>query len=289
MCPDLFHLLTKRVETIDGQLSLNIAIYSVKDRPKNRLPVLLDRFIKVKESEQLYQQLHGMDPEGDSFTFHLTKNAEHGFADMDTAGNIFYTPHTHYIGVDTVHIQLKETTVRDGSPPKISDEVLLIKISHVNNPPIVYYLPPHNGEFRVENNAKIEIDIRRPKSPTSDIVELGHVAGADWDIDDEIVYQLISLNKASQDHTFQLQQVSLPESVWMSKLSDIRGLPQKTVSKISVHFLSEFTGTLAYEVQITDQAGAGVKLDLYLKVTHMYWPCSQTSGCTDHVTAKSIP
>ncbi|XP_071094116.1 uncharacterized protein [Haliotis cracherodii] len=282
LCPVLFDKMNL-TKANNGDVSIYMAIFALKNTPVNTPPFLEDVAIYVQESHSLNHQMKAKDAEGDKYTFSMTKQPTHGYGDLDATGNLFYSPAPHYSGLDHIEVELAEVPV-EGFKPKAQRYTVTITVTAVNDPPIIYYLPPDSGMFRVENHDLVELDITRPIPYQTTVVDLGNVVAADWDEDDDFTYQIIHLNKT--DHYFGVQSTTLPDSIWTTKLSDIKQLPQKKASKITLHLPSEFKGTLMYKVIVKDMAGAQVGLDLNAKVS--YNLCQAGSACIDHVSAKRI-
>ncbi|XP_067685182.1 uncharacterized protein [Haliotis asinina] len=279
LCPVLFDQMNLTKAT-SGVVSIHVAVFAVKDTPVNTPPILEDTVIYVQESHSLNHQIKAKDPEGDKFTFRLTTRPKHGYADVRSTGGLFYSPAPHYNGLDYIGIELAEVP-GDGVKPNVQTYTVTITVTAVNDPPLIYYLPPNSGMFRVENNDNVELDITRPIPYQTTAVDLGNVVAADWDEEDEFTYQIISLNKT--DQYFVVEPTSLPDSIWTNKLSDIKRLPQKKVSHLALRVPSQFKGTLMYTVTVKDKGGAQVLLSLNARVS--YKSCQAGSVCVDQVNA----
>ncbi|XP_048251916.1 uncharacterized protein LOC124135018 [Haliotis rufescens] len=284
ICPDLLRKMTL-TQSNRGDLSPKLVMVAMKNNPVNTPPFLEDEVIYTQEGHTLNHQIKAKDAEGDKFTFHLgDTKLTHGTAHLVATGALQYTPGPHFSGVDHIEVELVEVGVK-GFTPNSQKYTLTIIVTSVNDPPILYYLPPDSDMFRVENNDHVELDITRPMPYQTAVVDLGYVVAASWNAADDIGFELMPLNTSL--HFFDAKPAALPDSTWSTKFAEIREIPQKKVSKITMHFLSEFKGTLMYKVKVKDKTTGVVEVVLNTRVSYKF--CQHETVCVDHVSAKKLP
>ncbi|XP_067664253.1 uncharacterized protein [Haliotis asinina] len=284
ICPDLFGKMNL-TQTRNGDLSTKLVMLAMENNLVNTAPYLEDKVIYIQEGQKLHHQIKAKDAEGDAFVFHLVNtNRTRGTVHLLATGVLDYTPRPHFSGVDHVEIELVEASVK-GFKPNSQSYTLTIMITAVDGPPVLYYLPPDSDMFRVDNNDHVELDITRPMPYQTAVVDLGYVVAAYWNNGDDIGLELTPLNTTL--HFFAAKPAALPDSIWSTQLSEIREIPQKKVSQITMHFLSEFKGTLMYKIKVKGKAAEGVQVVLYARVSYEF--CQPDTVCVDHVSAKKLP
>ncbi len=121
--------------------------------PANRAPTLTTTALSTNEDTSASAQLAATDPEGNTLTFSLTTQPQHGTATLSATGALSYAPAANYSGADSLGV-----TVNDGAGGQVAGTIN-ITVTPVNDAPSVATLTLAVDEDGVLNAQLIASDV----------------------------------------------------------------------------------------------------------------------------------
>ncbi len=170
----------------DGSANSNTATVQITVVHVNHPPIANGQNVSLDEDTTATVTLTGNDPDGDTITFSISAQPQHGTL-SGTPPNVVYTPAPDYFGDDSFAFHTNDGTTNS------SDGIVNLTVRSVNDPPTVQISSPANGaQFDAGDTVRI-IASATDKDGTiatlrilSDGVQIfeGHQATAAYDLID---------------------------------------------------------------------------------------------------------
>lgn len=129
----------------DGTAGGNVATVTIDVRPENDLPVSQSGILTLAEDSITNSSVHASDVDGDSLTYSLVDQPQHGTLAFHDDGTFTYTPNADYNGPDSFTFKANDGT-GDSNVSKID-----INVAPINDLPVA-----QDGKFTIAEDSIIK-------------------------------------------------------------------------------------------------------------------------------------
>ncbi|KAK7496779.1 hypothetical protein BaRGS_00011988 [Batillaria attramentaria] len=256
-----------------------VTVAVVRTSPVNLPPIVHNTSFTMLEDGGVHSfTIAYTDDEGDEMVFTVARQPGHGTVDVTEDGHVQYHPDPNFGGEDFIYVtgreQLDANALAMGVVPQTVNFTITVQVSHVNDPPDIFYLPgkadcwclvesykTHRRELLLGPTAGNGVNMSvLVEGNTTTLAVLGTVVFADKDLDD------ISF--------FDQKQETSDLSPGDPQLSDILLVDTSKASgkRITLSLADGYPGRGLYEARVKDTADA-FSLQLTLDVRILLNPC----------------